>query len=36
MNSSRDIDVTSDFRRDSAGRDPDTWSPTLGRYHEIL
>ena len=37
MDSSRHIDITFDFRSDTPlGRDPDTWSRTLGRYHEIL
>ena len=31
-----DIDVTFDFRSDSAGRDPDSASPTLKRYHQAL
>ncbi|HEX5016891.1 MAG TPA: hypothetical protein VFX15_04835, partial [Actinomycetes bacterium] len=31
------IDVSFDVRRDTPpGRDPDTFSPTLGRYHELL
>src|SRR5215207_2462630 len=30
------IDVTFDFRDDSAGGDPDTDSPTLRRYHQLL
>lgn len=30
------LDVTFDFRRDSAGRDPDTFSPSLRRYHKAL
>lgn len=31
------IDVTFDFRSDTpAGKDPDTWSPALRRYHQIL
>lgn len=31
------IDTTFDFRSDTpAGQDPDTWSPTLARYHHIL
>lgn len=37
MNNSSYIDTTFDFRSDTPpGRDPDTWSQTLGRYHEIL
>lgn len=37
MNSSGEIDVTYDFRCDTPDRrDPDTWSATLARYHEIL
>lgn len=32
-----DIDITFDFRSDTpSGRDPDTFSPTLRRYHKIL
>jgi hypothetical protein len=30
------IDVTVDFRCDAGGRDPDTWSLTLARYHQLL
>jgi hypothetical protein len=31
------INVSFDFRSDTPpGRDPDTFSPTLGRYHELL
>lgn len=31
------IDTTYDFRSDTpAGKDPDTWSPTLCRYHHLL
>jgi len=30
------IDTTFDFRSDSGGRDPDRFSPTLHRYHELL
>jgi hypothetical protein len=31
------IDVTFDFRSDTPpGKDPDTWSPTLRRYHQLL
>src|SRR5690554_7817362 len=31
------IDVTFDFRSDTPpGKDPDTYSPTLRRYHRIL
>jgi hypothetical protein len=30
------LDVTFDFRRDSAGRDPDNFSPTLRQYHKAL
>ena len=30
------IDTTFDFRTDAAGKDPDTYSPTLRRYHQLL
>lgn len=31
------IDIAYDFRADTpAGRDPDTYSPTLRRYHRLL
>jgi hypothetical protein len=30
------IDTSFDFRTDSRGKDPDTWSPTLSRYHQLL
>jgi len=30
------IDTTFDFRTDAAGKDPDTYSPTLCRYHRLL
>ncbi len=30
------IDTTFDFRIDAGGRDPDTHSPTLRRYHRLL
>jgi hypothetical protein len=30
------IDITFDFRSDAAGRDPDAFSPTLRRYHQVL
>jgi Family of unknown function (DUF6994) len=30
------IDTTFDFRTDAAGKDPDTYSPTLCRYHQVL
>src|SRR5262245_49739022 len=30
------IDITFDFRTDSRGKDPDTHSPTLRRYHKLL
>jgi hypothetical protein len=30
------IDTTFDFRTDAAGKDPDTYSPTLCRYHQLL
>lgn len=30
------VDTSFDFRADAAGRDPDTYSPTLRRYHRIL
>lgn len=33
----KDIDVTFDFRRDTPeGKDPDTYSKTLRRYHKLL
>jgi hypothetical protein len=32
----RVIDVTFDFRTDAGGKDPDTYSPTLRRYHKLL
>ena len=32
-----DIDITFDFRSDTpAGKDPDTFSPTLRTYHQLL
>ena len=31
-----EIDLTFDFRSDSRGKDPDTYSPTLRRYHKLL
>jgi hypothetical protein len=32
-----DIDITFDFRRDTPeGKDPDTYSKTLRRYHKLL
>lgn len=31
-----EIDTTFDFRSDSRGRDPDSHSPTLRRYHRLL
>ena len=32
-----DIDITFDFRRDTPeGKDPDTYSKTLRRYHQLL
>lgn len=31
-----DIDILFDFRTDSAGRDPDSASPTLKAYHQAL
>ena len=32
-----DIDITFDFRRDTPdGKDPDTYSKTLRRYHTLL
>ena len=31
-----DIDVTYDFRNDANGKDPDSHSPTLRRYHQQL
>jgi hypothetical protein len=35
--SAMDIDTTFDFRSDTPpGKDPDTWSPTLSRYHKLL
>jgi len=30
------IDVSFDFRTDAGGKDPDTYSPTLRRYHKLL
>lgn len=30
------IDITFDFRSDSKGKDPDTYSPTLNAYHRAL
>jgi hypothetical protein len=30
------IDTTFDFRTDSNGKDPDSYSPTLKRYHKLL
>ena len=30
------IDVGFDFRADADGRDPDSHSPTLRRYHQLL
>lgn len=30
------IDTSFDFRVDSSGRDPDKYSPTLRRYHQLL
>jgi hypothetical protein len=30
------IDITFDFRTDAGGKDPDTFSPTLRRYHKLL
>lgn len=30
------IDTAFDFRSDASGRDPDTYSPTLRRYHRML
>jgi len=30
------IDITFDFRSDANGRDPDSYSPTLRRYHQLL
>jgi len=30
------IDTSFDFRTDAGGRDPDTYSPTLRRYHRLL
>jgi hypothetical protein len=30
------IDISFDFRSDAAGKDPDTFSPTLKRYHQHL
>jgi hypothetical protein len=30
------IDITFDFRTDAGGRDPDSHSPTLRRYHRLL
>ncbi len=37
MDQSNPIDTTFDFRSDTPPkRDPDTWSPTLCRYHKLL
>ena len=37
MNNSNPIDTTYDFRSDTPpGKDPDTWSSTLCRYHKLL
>ena len=30
------IDITFDFRSDSKGKDPDSYSPTLNAYHRFL
>lgn len=30
------IDTSYDFRTDAEGKDPDTYSPTLRRYHQLL
>ena len=30
------IETTFDFRTDAAGKDPDTYSATLCRYHQLL
>lgn len=30
------IDTSDDFRTDAGGKDPDTHSPTLRRYHKDL
>ena len=30
------IDTTFDFRDDAGGKDPDSHSPTLRRYHQLL
>ena len=30
------IDISFDFRSDSKGRDPDSYSPTLNAYHRAL
>jgi hypothetical protein len=37
MDDTIQIDVAFDFRSDTPpGKDPDTWSPTLRRYHKLL
>lgn len=36
MPSRPEIDTTFDFRSDAGGRDPDSHSPTLRRYHRLL
>lgn len=36
MDGSPVIDTSFDFRIDSAGKDPDKYSPTLRRYHRML
>jgi len=30
------IDITFDFRKDSKGKDPDSWSPTLKSYQQSV
>ena len=30
------IDITFDFRSDSKGRDPDTYSPMRNAYHKMV
>jgi hypothetical protein len=36
MDARQEIDITFDFGTDAGGRDPDTHSPTLRRYHKLL
>ena len=36
VNSKTLIDTEFDFRQEVGGKDPDTYSPTLKQYHQIL